>query len=241
MSLTRHQKMCAFTVALLAAAQTWALEPKRQDSVDLDGDGKKEQVTLEPGTEGHFSVRVGSTVYKGRVQTNEAQGFTVVDVDASEPRKELLVHTTGELDDQHRVVFLRFDGKRLFELGTLQEATEVKGNGIVLEDTWDSFWKRREKYVLDPKTQKLTQVRQELLYVGIEGTVRGKRFPLQRTRTDTTPVANVAPGSKVLVVAAATPDKDGLVEWYLLKTSTGLLGWARIQTLVDEVELPFAG
>lgn len=233
--------MCAITVALLAAAQTWALEPKLQDSEDMDGDGKKEQVTLEPGTEGRFSVRVGSALYKGRVLTNEVNGFTVVDVDASDPRKELLVHTTGELDELHRVVLLRFDGKRLFELGTLRDATEVKGNGIVLEDTWEGFWHRREKYALDPRAQKLMHVRQELLYVGIEGTVRSKSFPLQRTRTDTTPGANVAPGSKVLVVAGATPDKDGPVEWYLLKTATGLLGWARLQTLMDEVELPFAG
>ncbi|WNG14303.1 hypothetical protein [Cystobacter fuscus] len=99
---------------------------------------------------------------------------------------------------------------------------EIRGNGIVLVDDWMGFWHRRDKYVLEAKKGQFREVEQDLYGVGREAKVM-KSFPLQRSLTDSSVVANLAPDTEVLVIAAARASN-----WYLIKSSTSLMGWARI-------------
>jgi hypothetical protein len=103
------------------------------------------------------------------------------------------------------------------------------------------FWERREKYVLDPKSRKLKVVPQELYYVGVEAEAKGA-FPLYKTRAGSQVVASVAPGSKCTILLSERRGKeDSPGPWYLIRSATGIVGWARERTLMENMQLPLAG
>lgn len=213
--------------------------------VDLDGDGKPDAVTLTPGKDGKFTLKVGGATVQGDAAGNEVPGFQVVDLDTGDKWKELLVQTLGEMDDGHRYFVYGYDGKAVKLLGAVHALTEAKGNGIVLVDRWMGFWQKRDKYTLDRKAWKLVHVPQELYAVtyapGEEVTATVKKsFPLTQGRTGSAVVATTAQGTKVKVLAASVPAK-GEVQ-YLVRSSTGLLGWVPGNVLVESTEgLPLAG
>ncbi|WP_233602192.1 hypothetical protein [Corallococcus sp. CA047B] len=227
-------------VLLAAPAGAQGDAPVKSANVDLDGDGKPDAVSLTPGADGKFTLKVGAATVQGNAAGNEVSGFSVVDLDTGDKWKELLVHSVGDVDDDHRFFLYGYDGKGMKPLGDVRALTEAKGNGIVLVDTWMGFWHRRDKYVLDRKAWKLNPVPQELYAVGVEATVK-KSFPLAQARTGSAVVATTAQGSKVQVLAASVPPRGGDV-WYLVKSSSGLLGWVREKALVESTEgLPLAG
>ncbi|WP_366928164.1 hypothetical protein [Corallococcus exiguus] len=213
--------------------------------VDLDGDGKPDAVSLTAGEDGKFTLKVGGATLKGDASGNEVPGFQVVDLDTGDKWKELLVQTLGELDDGHRYFVYGYDGKAVRLLGNVHALTEAKGNGIVLVDRWMAFWQKRDKYTLDRKAWKLVHVPQELYAVTAEpgkevtATVK-KSFPLTQSRTGSAVLATTAQGSKVTVLAASVPAKGDVL--YLVRSSTGLLGWVPGNVLVESTDgLPLAG
>nr|WP_253909051.1 hypothetical protein [Corallococcus exiguus] len=213
--------------------------------VDLDGDGKPDAVSLTAGEDGKFTLKVGGATLKGDASGNEVPGFQVVDLDTGDKWKELLVQTLGELDDGHRYLVYGYDGKAVKLLGDVHALTEAKGNGIVLVDRWMAFWQKRDKYTLDRKAWKLVHVPQELYAVTAEpgkevtATVK-KSFPLTQSRTGSAVLATTAQGSKVTVLAASVPAKGEVL--YLVRSSTGLLGWVPGNVLVESTDgLPLAG
>lgn len=224
----------------LLCATAFAGEAVKSTSADLDGDGKEEAISIQSSGDGAFKLAAGGVRIAGQVKGNELSGFTVDDLDTRDARREVLVHTIGQMDEDHRVLFYGFDGKRWTHLGTLTSAGEIKGNGIVLVDSWAGFWPKREKFTLDSKKKKLVATPQDLYWVGVDAQVK-KSFPIQRSRTDSQVVANVAPGSKLTVVASAPDPKNERKDWYLIKTSTGLMGWAKMETISEGLELPWAG
>ncbi|MBZ4417598.1 VCBS repeat-containing protein [Myxococcus sp. RHSTA-1-4] len=228
------------TFSLLAAPAVHAGDegPVKSASVDLNGDGKPEALSLE-WDEGkdQFVLKAGNATLRGKTDGNEPAGFTVVDIDSGDKRKEVAVHT-GETDQDKQEHLFAFDGKGLKALGSVPALTEARGNGIILSDSWQGFWNRRVKYVLDARAGKVTEVPQEMYAVGVEATVKVS-FPLARSRTEKTPVATLAQGSRIQVLAAAPVGRGYL---FLVKSSTGLLGWADEKSLVEKTEgLPLAG
>jgi hypothetical protein len=100
---------------------------------------------------------------------------------------------------------------------------------------------------LDPKTQTLTLVRQPAYYVGTPTTVK-RTFPIHLDHAaGSAVVATVSPGSKIQLLlfwsAASQPEMTREENaWYLIKTATGLCGWARFDSFREKVsELPYAG
>lgn len=241
---TKHSVLASLmTLCLLAAPAAHAGDegPVKSASVDLNGDGKPEALSLEwDAGKDQFVLKAGGATVRGATDGNEPAGFTVVDLDSGDKRKEVAVHT-GQTDYDQRKHLFAFDGKALKALGTVPALTEVRGNGIILSDSWQGFWNRRDKYALDAKAGKVSEVPQELYAVGVEATVK-QSFPLARGLTEKTPVATLAQGSKIQVLAAAPVGKKGEGYLYLVKSSTGLLGWAREKDLLEKTEgLPLAG
>ena len=80
------------------------------------------------------------------------------------------------------------------------------------------------------------------IVIGVtEATVK-QSFPILRSTKDKAVVANLAEGSRIQVLAATPEDPKTRDSWYLVKSSTGLLGWTRTQNLHDKTEgLPWAG
>ncbi|NOJ80471.1 hypothetical protein HNV28_19425 [Myxococcus xanthus] len=230
---------CSLLTAPLAIADDTA--PVKSASVDLNGDGTPEAVSIqfdEPKNE--FILKAGSATIRGPGDDNEPAGVFIVDLDSRDKRKELVVRT-GQTDYDQRSYIYGFDGKALKLLGTVPALTEAKGNGIILSDSWQGFWNRRDKYVVDAKTGKVSEVPQDLYAVGVEATVK-QSFPLARSRTDKSAVATLAQGSKIQVLAAAPSGRKDEGYLYLVKSSTGLLGWATAKDLTGKTDgLPLAG
>ncbi len=238
---TRTQTFAVTTLLLFAPLMAHAQEQASPTSADLDGDGKPESISLQwKEGERQYVLKIGNATLRGQGDDSEAPELSIVDLDSGDKWKEVVVQTGLTDDDAMRTLY-GFDGKAVKELGRVHALTEARGNGIILSDTWEGFWNRREKYVLDRKAWKLNLVPQELYYVGAEATVK-QSFPLARSRMSKDVVANVAAQSKIQVLAAA-PARPGSEElWYLVKSSTGLLGWIPGQALADKTEgLPWAG
>ncbi|WIG94110.1 hypothetical protein KGD87_26645 [Myxococcus sp. SDU36] len=230
---------CSLLTAPLASADDTA--PVKSASVDLNGDGTPEAVSLQfDAPKNEFVLKAGSASIRGPGDDNEPAGVFIVDLDSRDQRKELMVRT-GQTDYDQRSYLYGFDGKALKLLGTVPALTEAKGNGIILSDSWQGFWNRRDKYVLDAKTGKVSEVPQDLYAVGAEATVK-QSFPLARSRTDKKAVALLAQGSRIQVLAAARSGRKGEGYLYLVKSSTGLLGWATAKDLTEKTDgLPLAG
>ncbi|MCP3137052.1 hypothetical protein [Pyxidicoccus xibeiensis] len=239
---TQAPVLAVLTFTLLSAPVARAGDegPVQAASVDLNGDGKPEAISVQfDEAKDQWVLKVGTATARGAAEGNASNGFTVVDLDASDKRKELAVHT-GQTDADQQAHLYAFDGKSLKPLGAVPNITEAKGNGIILSDTWQGFWNRRDKFALDAKAGKVTEVPQELYAVGVEARVKTS-FALARSRTDKAAVATLAQGSTIQVLAAAKAMREGGY-LYLVKSSTGLLGWATEKDLLVKTEgLPLAG
>jgi hypothetical protein len=234
-----------FTVIWLILGNSWALTFDRQAAVDLDGDKEVDQISISTTESGDFLLDVDGIETSGHLTEGEADGFAIVDIDLSDKFKEIAVHTPGPSDDDEYLIY-RYDGRSIKEMGRLSGGPKFSGNGIVLVDDWMGFWIKREKYVLDKGSMALRLVPQELYYVGIEGKV-DKGFPIYEKRTGSDVVANVRPGSKVLIIACdPSPTSDDatggyFLDWYLIKSETGLVGWARLGEFGERMsDLPWA-
>ncbi|AKQ70080.1 hypothetical protein A176_006992 [Myxococcus hansupus] len=235
--------LAVVTCSLLTAPRALANAetPVKSGSVDLNGDGKAEAVSIEYD-EAKDEVVLKADGASARIpgDGNAPDGLFIVDLDTRDKRKELVVRT-GQTDSDARSYIYGFDGKALKPLGIVPNLTEAKGNGIILSDSWKGFWNQRDKYVLDAKTGKVSLVPQDLYAVGVEATVK-QSFPLARSRTDKSAIATLAQGSTIQVLAASPPSGKGGAYLYLVKSSTGLLGWATAKDLMEKTDgLPFAG
>lgn len=229
-----------FICFLLCGAAASAQEAVTSCKGDFDGDGKQEEALLSQITEeGSFILSVGNISIRGKLENGEADLVKKVDIDSSDKTREIAVHTSGPSDD-NEWLFYRFDGKSLVELGRIFGSCDIAGNGIIIADQWMGFWTRKEKFVLDDTTKKLKAVPQQFYFVGVEAKVK-KSFPIFRTRTSKEVVANLMEGSTVLFVASDLSSGEYGDEWYLIRSKTGLLGWAKIAAIQEKVEgLPWA-
>lgn len=210
-------------------------------NVDVDGDGGPESITVTMGEGyGEFTLSIDGMTTVGMFEMGDTDGFAVVDIDSSDPYKEIAVHTPGPSDDDEYLIYF-YDGTSIKEMGRLSRWPKFSGNGIVLVDGWMGFWSIRDKYVLDKRTRILRHVPQELYYVGVEAHAK-KSFPVYKSRTGSDVIANTMPNSNFLILACdPSPkclNKYGEVDnyscdWYLIKTVTGLVGWVRFETLMD--------
>jgi hypothetical protein len=231
---TLRRTLALTATLLLCPALVQAHEPVKSLSVDLNGDGKPESIQLR-WREGDptYVLQAGSVSIQGRGDERTVEGVTVIDLDTREPTRELVVHVTLPLDER-RMDLYGFDGKALRPLGSVPAITQTHGNGILLSDDWWGFWTRRDKYVLNREQWRLERVRQPYYYVGQEARVL-QSFPLAFDRTGAPVVAHLAPDSTIQVLAADT-SIPGQYPWFLVKSSTGLLGWAEGQTLVRNTQ-----
>ena len=235
---TIRRTFAVTTFLLLTPLGAIAREPVSALSEDLNGDGKKETVSLKwKEGDSNYVLKTGGSTVQGRGDEARVEGVSVVDLNTSDKWKELVVHI--ELPwDEHRLDLYGFDGKDLKLLGSVPTLSQAHGNGIFLSDDWWGFWNRRDKYVLNREKWKIERIPQNVYYVGEEATVTTS-FPLTFDRSGKDVVANLATNSEILVLAA-DPAIPGKLPWFLVKSSTGLLGWAEGEALTQYTTgLPF--
>jgi hypothetical protein len=210
---------------------------------DLNNDGKLDTISISivKGSS-KFTLTVNQAKVTGFLGSApgdadfEPDGFYIVDIDTSDNYKEIAVHSPGPSDDDVYLIYY-YDGKSLHKMGKLSRWPTFSGNGIVLVENWGGFWRIKDKYIVEKGTRKLKKVPQEFYYVGVVGQVKNS-FPIYFSRQSKAVVANLQPGSQVSIVLAdltAAPK-----EWYLIKSATGLLGWATVGALKNLDGLPWA-
>jgi hypothetical protein len=219
-------------------------ENQVSEQVDLDGDGRPEQITLAVDRESsHFTLSVNGARAAGEsVEEIDDPELGVVDLDKGDRARELIVYAQGASDYDDYFIYA-YDGHALKKLGELHNAVSYTGNGILLNFEWMGFWSREEKYTYDGAARALRHVPQELHYVGVSGTV-GKSFPIYRTRGGRDVVANLKEGSHAQILACEVRDcgdDDDSCLWYLIRSESGLLGWKQGIDTDDFTDLPWAG
>jgi hypothetical protein len=232
--------VCSICI-LLSFSWSFGAEFVTSAQEDLNGDSKIEDIVLTTNTElGGFVLKMDKFSKKGKFQSalEDVDGFIIVDIDKTDKYKEVAVHTPGPSSDDEYLIFW-YDGKAIKEMGYLSRWPIFYGNGIVNVDAWMGFWSIREKYVLDKKSRTLQQVPQEFYYVGVEAEVI-ETFPIYKTRSASHVVANLKPKSVCLILVCDPSPVEYGDDWYLIKSTTGLVGWTQEKTMYDNLILPWA-
>lgn len=212
-------------------------------AADLDGDGVAEKIAIEvDGKTGMFVLRIGGQSARDGTRDDQGappEGFEIVDIDPADRFKEVVVETQAQCELCGQQTFIYGYDKAVKKIGQLGKGVEFKGYGMVLEYQWQGFWTSQTKYVLDAKTRQLKAVPQPFYSVGLPATVRKSFAIYGRQRADPAEVvANLKPGSAILVVAAEYKPQP---RWYLVKSESGLMGWVGEGVLGGSVEgLPSA-
>ncbi len=205
---------------------------------DLDGDGKVDHIVLIDTKEtGQFTLKVNKGIISGKLE-EEVDGFIIIDIDTTDKYKEIAVHTPGMSDDDEYLLYW-YDGKDIRQMGHLMRWPDFKGDGTVIVGDWMGFWTKWDKYVLDKKTKTLKLIPQETYAVDVEGTVK-ESFPIYQTKSNDEILEFLSPNTKFHILACVLSD-DYLSHWYLIKTSSNIIGWAQYNSFYDKVEgLPWA-
>ena len=93
----------------------------------------------------------------------------------------------------------------------------------------------REKYLWDRSAKKFRRVPQAFYYVGVEGKVV-RSFPIFRAQSGSQVVARLRPKNAFLILVW-----DKKSNRYLVRSESGLVGWAKPETLNSKASLPSAG
>ena len=229
-----------FLFVTICVSWCWALDFVMSHEADLNGDGMVESIRItEQGAAGEFILYIDKAKITRTFECGEAiSGFSVVDINKADKYTEIAVHTPGPSDDDEYYIFW-YDGKTIHEMGYLSRWPTFYGNGIVNVDSWMDFWAKRDKYVLNNKTRKLDHVPQDLYYVGVEANVR-ETFPIYRTKSKSDIVANLKVNSTCLILVCDTSPAKNTENWYLIKSSSGLVGWANERIVYEKLVLPLA-
>jgi len=203
--------------------------------VDLNGDNKTEKILLTDTTElGDFKLKIGEYSVTGKLEEGEPDGFIVVDIDKNDKSKEIAVHTPGPSDDDEYIIY-GYSGHSIDTMGNLARWPTFFGNGIIHVKSWMGFWSKTEKYVLHKGTRSLKRVSQEFYSVGIEVIVKDS-FPIYKTRKGKQLVAYLKPISNINILVCDPSSEDYSSHWYLIKSSPGLIGWAKLGSFSRKVE-----
>jgi hypothetical protein len=224
-------------------------QPGAEATGDLDGDGKNEvvHVEMDPNQDGRCLIIVGEL--KAIVPDLWEEGCTVeiVDLDATEKKRELLA-TGSSANDYRTMVFYRFEKKALKVLGSvtgmLSSTPEIGGGGFVVIPIWAGFFSQKKKLVLEK--DKLAELVPELYSVESKVKVKGA-LALVAHRDKKDVLARLKVGSEIDLLAYDPSPKckaDKEIEpcdWFLVRSSSGLLGWVTFEALEAGAELPWAG
>lgn len=215
----------------LAAALSSALAAPFR--IDLDGDGKPESLVVEED-----GVRLGRqlVVCGGPALCR----LEAADIDSTDKRREVVLIDSGPRDDSVARLY-HLDKGQLVPIpfsreGAWFDRIETNGNGIVLTDSRERLYMRREKWV--PQGGVLTLVPQPFWYVGFEADL-DRTAPILREPGGAEVVANIRPKSRITVLLESADKAD----WFLVRISSGLTGWISLEGLrgaSDQVAMIYA-
>jgi len=211
-----------FVCFAMTASQAGTQTTQMTVTGDFDGDGKSEKavVRIVPNTErSDFDIAIGKC--KMRIQFWEyIDKVRVTDLDKRDRFTEIEVCANG-LSDDYASKFIRFDGKKLIDLGTVSGTCKAVGLGVVLSKGWGGFFDSYELYRFDGISHRLKKVKTELVYVGVECTVKRDTI-LYSDKTGKTVLCTLKPKQRVVIESVSETNNKS---WFLIRTPDKLLGW----------------
>ncbi len=162
-------------------------------------------------------------------------GFKIIDIDKNDSYKEILV--AGEDPGGTAVSEIYwYDGKQILYMKRLNNPV-INGNGFVYDDSWESFWSKRDKYKLDRKTRQLKIIPQFAYYVGVKDVVVKNWFAIYSDKKMTEKLATLSKKSKIEILLCDTQNSNDENDFiYLIKSKTGLIGWVTSEILQKNCE-----
>ncbi|WNG35372.1 hypothetical protein F0U61_18120 [Archangium violaceum] len=230
------------TAALALVLELLAARPAPRDTaprlsanVDVTGDGRPEKLSLEPVSTSRFRLTVGKAQVEAEL--TGVRGFTVIDLDASDKRREVLVHAESQGLARYRL--FRWENQALQELPLPPGTPSASGNGFLLCDVPVNGWLRRDKYVYDASKPSFTEVPQALYAVGKELEARSG-LPLRMPPGEEWRLES---GSRFTLLAfKPAPDAPRETDaggWYLVQpppNSRGPMGWASAVAVAEAMK-----
>ena len=231
-------KIClAFFPFVFAQGQNFDF--KYEEQIDLNADGKLDDIRVERMDETFdFVLRVNGEEIKGNAGEEPIDGFIIVDINKWDAYKEIAVHTPGPSDDDIFMLYW-YDGADIIAMNRLSRWPEFKGNGIVYVKGWEGFWSPLEKYKLDDASRQLVHVEQFAYYVGLKIKIN-KGFKIFREKELIHEVALLREHSEIEIMLCDKKGHDYYDYRYLIKSSTGLLGWSDFKSMEPCMALPTA-
>lgn len=201
----------------------------RAAQVDLDGDGRRENIRLvrfktrASGSNfwqtGAYRLMVNDQViFDNAVDPSGAgvDGFYIADINRRDRFKEIVV-STEQAGGYYGAQIFAYIGKKLRRVHRkmLRDA-EFKGNGIVTETNWNGFWASKETYRLNAR-HTLTYLPQKFHRVGIK-TKLDKALALH-------PYRQINDVTRVLRFATKVEITRSDLSWYEIRAPHGTRGW----------------
>ena len=157
-------------------------------------------------------------------------GFKIIDIDKNDFYKEILI-VGEEPGGLLRSKIYWFDGKQLHFMSMFNNP-KISGNGFVYDDTWEDFWMKRDKYILNKKTHKFATVPQFAYYVGVKDIVVKNWFTIYSDKKMTKKLATLSKNSKIEILLCDTLNSNNENDFiYLVRSKTGLVGWVTSKIL----------
>ena len=202
--------------------------PTLAANADLDGDGQLERIVAAGETVqiGNATIPCGGDSFPCEVN--------VVDCSSGDTNKEVAICEIGPRDDRSCRLY-SYDGSTAHQiiLQTNQDSFWASdfvchGNSIILADQQFRIYTRRNKFVLNTDLTTATHYPQPFYFVDYSLTV-DRTFPIKTSPNSGKTVANVRAGSQITVLLESSEDSG----WYLVHISSGLTGWATMETLTN--------
>ena len=228
MPKTRMNHLLLFPLLLLIASPARA-DVSRSLTVDLDGDGRTEKVSLLVKDGGQYTLSVDAASVHGLFEGYEDPRkveLELADVDRADNLQQVKLSYISSIDSllsdaEHYYWYEKGRLTKILEVPTQVESAVLLGNGIVHITRSATFWRKRDKYLFNKSLLKLETVEQPFYYVGVEGKTEASFPVFLERKASAEKVASLRSNSEIQVLVS---DGRG---WYLVKTSTDLVGWAR--------------
>lgn len=197
-------------------------------SVDVNGDGQKENIIYKNLGEAGYSLTVNDIEVENTKYTNLADFIAVVDVDKSDKYKELLISDYGPSSDDFST-FYYFDGSKLIDMG--ETAGVIEYNEIRIDSSGSFSANTRgqilqtwffDKYYTLTDEHKIVEIPHEVYVTDYDVFVK-QPIKLFTDRNLQSSSFDLVEGQIVKIIG--TDDK----EWCQIETSVGKKGWFAIE------------
>jgi len=147
----------------------------------------------------------GSEIFLGTYHVNKTKSL-------------LFYYTSGSSEDPQ--IYVTLNNKII--LNVLAETFHIKGKIIYVEGLSNNFFNRKRKFKFDGIAFK--EVRQPISYVGVDGLLK-QGITIYQSKLLKKPVAYLPKEYLIEIIAVEFDEKNESIEYLLIKTDYGLVGW----------------